>query len=70
MLAAAVTNNAQGNVSLYFLNQAVARSLVTSAFSGLGSRVLPNSVISSGRSNSFSLTGLTGTDVVVAVHYL
>lgn len=65
----AVSSNVPGNVSLYFLTQAVAKDLVTSGLVGLGSQVLPNSVIPAGGQTSFSLTGLSGADVVVAVQY-
>lgn len=64
-----MSNDVPGNVSLYFLSQSVAKDLVVSGLVGLGSQVLPNSVIPAGEKTSFSLTGLTGDDVVVAVQY-
>lgn len=68
MLCHAVSSGV-GNVSLFFLSQAVAKDLVTSGLLGLGSQVLPNTVIPAGQQASFSLTDLTAQDVVVAVQY-
>ena len=64
-----MSNDVPGNVSFFVLAQSVAKDLLTSGLVGLGSSVLPNSMIPAGEVTCYSLTELTD-DAVVVVQYM
>lgn len=62
-----MSEQASGNVSLYLLSRDVAQTLISIGLVGLGTTVLPNSIIPAGQAASFSLTNLATENIVVLV---